>query len=74
MVKRDHYLKWSGGIAPTVDGLRQYLIETKHMRPEIVATLRIIGESRHTEDGVIIVAEHAPTPKFRAIFPLTVYF
>lgn len=70
-IKRDHYLKWSDGLAPTEEGLRQYLLETKHMRPEIVATLRIVDESRHTEEGVVILVRHEPTPKFRAIFPLS---
>jgi hypothetical protein len=71
VIKRDHFLKKMGATDADPDLIRQYLIEYKGMLPQIVDDLDIIDEAKHTEEGVVILVQHKPMPKFRAVFPLS---
>jgi hypothetical protein len=39
--------------------------------PAIVEELEIIDDAKHTEEGIVILVQHNPMPKFRAVFPLS---
>jgi hypothetical protein len=70
-IKLDHFLKWAddGEISPSLAA--RYLVEVKGVLPEIVSTLEIVEERRHTSDGIVMVVRHQPIQKFRVIFPLS---
>jgi hypothetical protein len=70
VIKRDHFLKKMGASDADPDLIRQYLIDYKGMLPQIVAELEIIDDAKHTGEGVVILVQHNPVPKFRAVFPL----
>lgn len=70
-IKRDHFLKWTDGADPTPELVSEYLRVKKGIISEIVDQVEIIDDSHHTEEGVVILVEHRPIPKFRAVFPLT---
>ncbi len=71
VIKRDHFFKWSGGSDVAEDVVRDYLIQVKGTLPAIVEQIVIVDDSHHTEDGVVILVQHHPMPKFRAVFPLS---
>lgn len=71
VIKRDHFLKKMGATSADEDLIRQYLIEYKGVLPQIVEELDVIEDGRHTEEGVVILVQHKPMPKFRAVFPLS---
>lgn len=73
-IKRDHYLKWSGELVATAEGVRDYLIKVKGVLPEILGDVTIVNDSQPSPEGVIIVIAHKPMPKFRAVFPLDAPF
>lgn len=70
VIKRDHFFKIMGVTTAEEDTVRQYLIDTKGMLPQIVEELEIIDDAAHTEEGICILVQHEPMPKFRAVFPL----
>ncbi len=70
-IKRDHFLKWSGGEDPTEALCAEYLQQVKGTIPAITEGLVIVEDAHHTEEGVVILVQHAPMPKFRAVFPLS---
>lgn len=71
VIKRDHFLKKMGATDADPDLIRQYLVEYKGMLPAIVEELEVIDDAKHTGEGVVILVQHNPVPKFRAVFPLT---
>lgn len=72
VIKRDAFIKWANGAyeADDLAGIREYLIAKKGVLPEILTEINILDEAMHTEEGVVILVEHLPMPKFRAVFPL----
>jgi hypothetical protein len=70
-IKRDHFLKWAGTSDPTPELCADYLRQVKGVIPEIAASVEILKDSLHTEEGVVILVKHKPMPKFRAVFPLS---
>ncbi|NBC37814.1 hypothetical protein GTZ99_14760 [Novosphingobium sp. FSY-8] len=72
VINRDAFIKWADGKYDVgdIDGLREYLRVKKGILPMILSTLQILDEAQHTEDGVVILVQHNPIPKFRAVFPL----
>lgn len=70
VIKRDHFMKWVGSDEVEIDAVRDYLINEKGTLPEVVEKLTVLDEARHTEEGVVILVQHKPMPKFRAVFPL----
>ena len=70
VIKRDHFFKWSGEMVVEPDIVADYLVKVKGVLPRIVSGLRIIDDAQHTEEGIVILVEHEPMPKFRAVFPL----
>jgi hypothetical protein len=71
VIKRDHFLKWADSTTVEEDAVRDYLIQKKGVLPEIVEELAIVNEAHHTEEGIVVLVQHKPMPKFRAVFPLT---
>lgn len=69
MIKRDHFMKVMKTDVPSPDLIRSYLIDAKGLLPHIVENIEVLDE-QHTGEGVLIPVEHAPMPKFRAVFPL----
>lgn len=69
-IKRDHFLKWANGDDPTPENVAEYLIQVKGVLPEIVDYVQIADDAYHTEEGIVILVDHRPMPKFRAVFPL----
>jgi hypothetical protein len=53
--------------------IRWYLAEKEQWNPAIVASARFVGTD-HTNKGIVVVIEHLPMPKNRAIIPLVVPF
>jgi hypothetical protein len=45
-------------------------VKVKGVLPHIVEQVAIIDDAYHTEEGVVILVQHRPMPKFRAVFPL----
>jgi len=76
VIKRDAFIKWAGETydANDIDGIREYLIAKKGVLPEILTEITILDDAMHTEEGVVILVEHLPMPKFRAVFPLSEAF
>ena len=72
VIKRDHFMKWSDGEdASNVDLIRQYLTEQKGILPAILEEIMVLDDSQHTAEGIVILVQHLPMPKFRAMFPLS---
>jgi energy-coupling factor transporter ATP-binding protein EcfA2 len=69
-IKRDHFVKWADGEEPNPELVAEYLVKVKGVLPHIVERVAIIDDAYHTEEGVVILVEHNPMPKFRAVFPL----
>lgn len=69
-IKRDHFIKWADGEEPSEELVAEYLIKVKGVLPHIVERVNIVDEAYHTEEGVVVLVEHNPMPKFRAVFPL----
>ena len=70
VIKRDHFLKWADASTVEEDTVRDYLIHVKGTLPSIVDDLTIIDDAHHSDEGVVILVQHKPMPKFRAVFPL----
>ncbi|USM11533.1 bifunctional DNA primase/polymerase [Citromicrobium phage vB_CbaS-RXM] len=73
-IKRDHFLKWTDGEEPTPELVAEYLQVKKGMIPEVTRNIEIVNDAHHTEEGVVILVQHDPVPKFRAVFPLSEAF
>lgn len=74
VIKKDGFIKWSGEGTfdpENLDLIREYLITKKGVLPEILEGLTILDDAQHTEDGIVILVQHKPMPKFRAVFPLS---
>lgn len=69
-IKRDHFMKWAEGEEPNEELVAEYLVKVKGVLPHIVERVAIIDDAYHTEEGVVILVQHNPMPKFRAVFPL----
>jgi energy-coupling factor transporter ATP-binding protein EcfA2 len=69
-IKRDHFVKWAEGEEPNEELVAEYLVKVKGVLPHIVERVSIVDDAYHTEEGVVILVEHNPMPKFRAVFPL----
>jgi energy-coupling factor transporter ATP-binding protein EcfA2 len=69
-IKRDHFIKWAEGEETNEELVAEYLVKVKGVLPHIVEQVAIIDEGYHTEEGVVILVQHRPMPKFRAVFPL----
>lgn len=70
VIKRDHFFKWSGEMVATPETVAEYLMQVKGVLPAIVEGCTILDDAQHTEEGVVILVQHQPMPKFRAVFPL----
>lgn len=72
VIKRDAFIKWADGAYETDDivGIREYLIAKKGILPEILEKITVLDDGMHTEEGIVILVQHLPMPKFRAVFPL----
>jgi hypothetical protein len=70
-VKRDDFWKKMDTTGADLGQLRQYLIQTKGVLPEIVAELEVLDDAQHTSEGIVILVRHKPMPKFRAVFALS---
>jgi hypothetical protein len=70
VIKRDHFFKWSGEMVAAPETCADYLQQVKGVLPHILEEIEIIDDSKHTEEGIVILVRHKPMPKFRAIFPL----
>lgn len=71
IIKRDHFWKTMGVTTTDEETVRQYLISVKGILPQIVDDLEIVDDAKHTEEGICILVQHKPMPKFRAVFPLS---
>ena len=69
-INRDHFMKWAEKAEPTPELVAEYLVKVKGFLPHIVEQVAILDDGYHTEEGVVILVEHRPMPKFRAVFPL----
>jgi hypothetical protein len=69
-IKRDAFVKWSGVMEATPELCATYLQQVKGTLPAITEGLTIIDKGRHDPEGVVIVVQHQPMPKFRVVFPL----
>lgn len=69
-IKRDYFLKWSDGEDPTPELCAEFLQTRRGVVPEVLEGLTILDDAQHTEEGVVILVQHKPMPKFRAVFPL----
>jgi energy-coupling factor transporter ATP-binding protein EcfA2 len=69
-IKRDHFMKWAEGEEPNEELVAEYLVRVKGVLPHIVERVVIVDDAYHTEEGVVILVQHNPMPKFRAVFPL----
>lgn len=70
-IKRDFFLKWSDGEEPTPELCSEFLQTRRGVVPEVLEGLVILDDAQHTEEGVVILVQHKPMPKFRAVFPLS---
>lgn len=70
-IKRDHFMKWAEGEEANPELIAEYLMKVKGVLPHIVDRVTIVDDAYHTEEGVVILVQHNPMPKFRAVFPLT---
>lgn len=70
VIKRDHFMKWAEASEVEEEAVRDYLIKKKGVLSAIVEELTILDDAHHSEDGVVILVQHKPMPKFRAVFPL----
>lgn len=73
-INRDKYWAWLDGQHPDLEQLKIYLEIEEGLLPELLRNCKIIDEARHTADGVMIVVEHEPVPRFQAVFPLAQSF
>ena len=69
-IKFDDYKRHAGTGEVTAERAREYLINKKSFRPEILGDVTIVEAMRSTPDGIFIVAGHAPIQKGRIILPL----
>lgn len=69
-IKRDHFMKWAGNEEPTPENVAEYLKQVKGVLPDIVDEIVIKDDAYHTEEGIVILVQHRPMPKFRVVFPL----
>ncbi len=69
-VNRDRFWKWANSQDTNVEQLIAYLETVEGLSPDLVKDARILDEGRHTKDGVMIVVEHDPVPRYQAVFPL----
>lgn len=71
VVTRDDYFKKMDTGDIDEESIRDYLIAHKGILPEIVEEIEILDEAKHTPEGIVILVQHKPMPKFRAVFPLS---
>mgnify|MGYP001059119400 FL=1 len=54
---------------PTLEDVKRYLLEVKRYQPYILEGAAL-GPAQHDKEGLKIVIEHKPMPKFRVLFVL----
>jgi len=55
---------------PNLDDVKRYLLEVKRYRPYIIDSAAL-GPAEHTKEGLQLVVNHLPMPKFRVMFFLS---
>lgn len=70
-INRDHFSKWAGDATPVPALVGEYLKNVKGMLSHITDEVVILDDCHHSEDGVTILVEHRPIPKYRVVFPLS---